>query len=84
MIKSGGGKPEPSRQAGRSRGTGKNKQADSDTREITTLAEEAARLREELAIERKRSETLETTHASVAARLSKAIASIKQLLERQG
>ena len=84
MIKSGGGKG-PTRRAGRSRGSeDKQAEAESGAGDMSTLTKEAERLREELAIERERTQKLEATNATVTARLSKAIASIRQLLERQG
>lgn len=84
MTKSGGGKGS-ARQAGSSRDT-QDKQADSTGLggDMSSLAREAERLREELAIERRRAEQLEAANATVAARLTKAIASIKELLERRG
>lgn len=85
MTKSGGEKSGPARRAGSSRATqGKQGEAMSVAGDTSSLAREAERLREELAIERKRAEQLEAVNASVAARLSKAIASIKELLERRG
>src|SRR5262245_36946797 len=84
MTKSGGGKGS-ARQAGSSRGTrGKQAEATDAGSDMGSLAREAERLREELAIERKRAEQLEAANATVAARLNKAIASIKELLERRG
>lgn len=91
MKKSGGDKTGQTRRAGRSRkvqdeqvGEQQAEAAAAPSPDITGLADEARRLREELEIERQRSEKLEATQASVATRLDKAIASIRQLLERQG
>jgi len=52
--------------------------------DIATLEGETARLREELASERQRTEGLEAASTKVAARLDAVIASIKAILERQG
>jgi hypothetical protein len=51
---------------------------------MATLEHEAARLREELALERQRAERLEAANSKAVARLDIAIASIKSILERQG
>lgn len=52
--------------------------------DIAALKREAARLRKELKIEQERAQRLEDTNLTVTSRLSKAIASIRELLERQG
>jgi hypothetical protein len=81
MGKSGGEKMRSPRPA-RARAAG-GKQAEMQG-EAESLRREAERLREELAIERERTERLHEANISVAARLNAAIASIKQLLERRG
>lgn len=91
MTKSGGDKTGQTKRAARSRKaqdeTIGEQESGAETvlgADLTHLAEEARRLREELAIERQRSEKLEAARVNVATRLDKAIASIRQLLERQG
>lgn len=85
MTKSGGEKTGPARRARGSRVV-QDKQTETPSAggDVSSLAREAERLREELAIERKRADQLEAANASVAARLGKAIASIRELLERRG
>jgi Domain of unknown function (DUF4164) len=87
MTKSGGGKMGATRRAGRSRGD-PEKQGEAGATggedDVARLAAEAERLREQLAIEQERTKKLETANTTVAARLNKAIATIRQLLERQG
>jgi hypothetical protein len=84
MTKSGGEKTGPTRRARGSRAVQDKQEGVSAVGDLASLAREAERLREELAIERKRAEQLEATNATVAVRLTKAIASIKELLERRG
>jgi NTP pyrophosphatase (non-canonical NTP hydrolase) len=85
MIKSGGGKTGSRRRAGSSRGTEDNKiEAEGVDADIARLRQEADELREALASEQQRTKRLEATNATVADRLNRAIASIRQLLERQG
>jgi hypothetical protein len=85
MGESGGGKMRTVRRGGRGHAdkeaAGPAKREEDD---IAALKREAERLREELAIERERTQKLEAANSSVASRLNKAIASIRQLLERQG
>jgi len=75
------------RRAGRGRadsGQEATEQADPASGDVATLEHEAARLREELALERQRAERLEAANSKAVARLDIAIASIKSILERQG
>jgi hypothetical protein len=84
---SGGGKMRTVRRGGRGHADKEKQAAGPAKREeddIAALKREAVRLREELAIERERTQKLEAANFSVASRLNKAIASIRQLLERQG
>jgi hypothetical protein len=84
MTKSGGGKMGAARRAGRSRADQDKQGGAGGDDDVTRLAAEAERLREALASEQERARKLEAANATVVARLSKAIASIRQLLERQG
>jgi hypothetical protein len=82
MGKSGGEKMRTPRQ-GHSR-AGKQTQAEAEIGDAEGLRREAERLREELAVERQRTEKLEAATVTVASRLDAAIASIRQLLDRRG
>ncbi len=86
MAKSGGGKTGVRRQAGSGsrRSDNSNSEAKGVDADIARLRQEAEQLREALESEQQRTRQLEETHATVADRLQKAIASIRQLLERQG
>jgi hypothetical protein len=87
MGKSGGEKMRSPRPARARAAGGKQAEMQGETAaagEAESLRREAERLREELAIERERTERLHKANISVAARLNAAIASIKQLLERRG
>jgi chromosome segregation ATPase len=85
MSKTGGAKKGSSRQAGSSR---ENRDQETEPEgveaDIARLRQEAEQLRKALASEQDRARQLEAAHTTVAERLGKAIASIKQLLERQG
>lgn len=61
----------------------KAKPAADSGEDLAALTSETARLRKELASERRRSEGLETVSTKVAARLDAAIASLRTLLQRQ-
>ncbi len=61
-----------------------NEAAGTGKRNAAALEREAKRLREELAAERERIKVLEEANNSVAARLDRAIESVKALIARQG
>jgi predicted nuclease with TOPRIM domain len=64
-------------------GQGKQGGAHPVARDAAALEREAERLRAELAAERERVKVLEDTNSRVAARLDRAIESVKAMLARQ-